>query len=31
MLQAEVEHVPHHVNHIREKRLALGLSDAELP
>jgi uncharacterized damage-inducible protein DinB len=26
MLQAEVEHVPHHVAHIMEKRRALGLS-----
>jgi uncharacterized damage-inducible protein DinB len=31
MLQAEVEHVPHHVKHILEKRLALGLPDVELP
>jgi uncharacterized damage-inducible protein DinB len=26
MLQAEVEHVPHHIAHIIEKRRALGLS-----
>jgi uncharacterized damage-inducible protein DinB len=26
MLQAEVEHVPHHVAHINEKRRALGLA-----
>jgi uncharacterized damage-inducible protein DinB len=25
MLQAEVEHVPHHIRHINEKRTALGL------
>jgi uncharacterized damage-inducible protein DinB len=25
MLQAEVEHVPHHIKHINEKRKALGL------
>ena len=25
MLQAEVEHVPHHITHILEKRKALGL------
>jgi uncharacterized damage-inducible protein DinB len=30
MLQAEVEHVPHHVKHILEKRLALGLPDIDL-
>lgn len=30
MLQAEVEHIPHHVKHILEKRLALGLPNAEL-
>jgi len=30
MLQAEVEHVPHHVTHIIEKRKALGLPDVEL-
>jgi len=27
MLQAEVEHVPHHITHIIEKRRALGLPD----
>jgi uncharacterized damage-inducible protein DinB len=27
MLQNEVEHVPHHITHIIEKRKALGLSD----
>jgi uncharacterized damage-inducible protein DinB len=26
MLQAEVEHVPHHIAHINEKRRALGLT-----
>jgi hypothetical protein len=25
MLQAEVEHIPHHIRHINEKRQALGL------
>jgi len=30
MLQAEVEHVPHHVTHIIEKRKALGRPDVEL-
>ncbi len=30
MLQAEVDHVPHHVKHILEKRRALGLPDVEL-
>jgi hypothetical protein len=25
MLQAEVDHIPHHVRHIVEKRKALGL------
>lgn len=30
MLQAEVEHVPHHVAHIIEKRKALGLPDVIL-
>jgi uncharacterized damage-inducible protein DinB len=29
MLQAEVEHVPHHIAHINEKRLALGLASLE--
>jgi uncharacterized damage-inducible protein DinB len=28
MLQAEVEHVPHHIAHIVQKRAALGLSNA---
>jgi uncharacterized damage-inducible protein DinB len=27
MLQAETEHIPHHIKHILEKRLALGLPD----
>jgi hypothetical protein len=26
MLHAEVEHIPHHIRHIREKRKALGLT-----
>jgi len=30
MLQAEVEHVPHHIAHIIQKRIALGLSNAEI-
>jgi len=30
MLQAEVEHIPHHIAHIIEKRKALGLPDVEL-
>jgi uncharacterized damage-inducible protein DinB len=30
MLQAEVEHVPHHITYIIEKRRALGLPDVEL-
>jgi uncharacterized damage-inducible protein DinB len=29
MLQAEVEHIPHHVKHIVEKRRALGLPGVE--
>ena len=29
MLEAEVEHIPHHLKHIREKRLALGLPDVD--
>jgi uncharacterized damage-inducible protein DinB len=28
MLEAEVEHVPHHIRHINEKRKALGLPTA---
>jgi hypothetical protein len=27
MLEAEIEHVPHHIAHIMEKRIALGLSN----
>jgi uncharacterized damage-inducible protein DinB len=27
MLQAEVEHIPHHITHILEKRKSLGLSE----
>jgi len=30
MLEAEVEHIPHHITHIIEKRTALGLPDVEL-
>jgi len=30
MLQAEVEHIPHHVTHIIEKRKVLGLPDVAL-
>ncbi len=29
MLQAEVEHIPHHITHIIDKRRALGLQDVE--
>jgi hypothetical protein len=29
MLQAEVEHVPHHIAHINEKRRALGLANLD--
>jgi hypothetical protein len=29
MLQAEIEHVPHHITHIIEKRKALGLPDVD--
>jgi uncharacterized damage-inducible protein DinB len=29
MLQAEVEHVPHHIAHINEKRRALGLASLD--
>jgi len=29
MLQAEVEHIPHHITHIIEKRKSLGLPDVE--
>ena len=29
MLRAEVEHVPHHIAHIIEKRRALGLPNIE--
>jgi hypothetical protein len=29
MLQAEVEHVPHHIAHIYKKRRALGLAGLE--
>jgi hypothetical protein len=25
MLEAEVEHIPHHIRHVLEKRKALGL------
>ena len=31
MLQAEVEHVPHHIAHIIQKRRALGLSNSGVP
>jgi hypothetical protein len=27
LLRAEVEHVPHHLKHILEKRKAMGLSE----
>jgi uncharacterized damage-inducible protein DinB len=30
MLQAEVEHIPHHIRHINEKRKTLGLPVVEL-
>jgi uncharacterized damage-inducible protein DinB len=29
MLQAEIDHVPHHVKHIQDKRRALNLPDVE--
>jgi uncharacterized damage-inducible protein DinB len=29
MLQAEIDHVPHHIAHINEKRRVLGLPDLE--
>ncbi len=29
MLQAEIDHIPHHIIHIIEKRRALGLQDVE--
>ena len=29
MLQAEIDHIPHHITHIIEKRRALGLKDGE--
>jgi len=31
MLQNEVEHIPHHIRHINEKRKTLGLPVVELP
>jgi uncharacterized damage-inducible protein DinB len=31
MLQAEVEHIPHHITHLIEKRRVLGLQDVEPP
>ena len=29
MLQAEVEHIPHHIRHINQKRKTLGLQIVE--